>query len=69
MSILQTIWLKLTWLDKAVIVGNIILLTVFFVSWRRKQRALAEAATAARTPQEKIGSESAAPPQDDGSPS
>lgn len=43
MSLLQTIWLKLTWLDKAVIVANIVLLTVFFVSWRRKQRALAAA--------------------------
>lgn len=43
MSLLQTIWLKLTWLDKAVIVGNLILLTVFFVSWRRKQRAVAAA--------------------------
>lgn len=42
MSLLQTIWLKLTWTDKAVIVANLVLLAIFLVSWRRKQRAHAE---------------------------
>ncbi len=67
MSILQTIWLKLTFLDKAVIAINIVLVTVYFVSRRRKQRALAAAATAARAPQEQLESRSDTPAHEDGS--
>lgn len=39
---LQTIWLKLTLLDKAVIFANLGLVTAYFVSRRRKRRAIAE---------------------------
>jgi hypothetical protein len=41
--VLQTIWLSLTWTDKAVIAANLVLVVIYFVSRQRKQRALARA--------------------------
>lgn len=51
--ILETIWLKLTLFDKAVIGINLILLTVYLVSrHRKKKRALAVAERIEKKPSE-----------------
>ncbi|BGE83870.1 MULTISPECIES: hypothetical protein [Methylosinus] len=44
MSSLQTIWGVLTFADKAMIGANVVVACIFFVSWRRKKRRIAEAA-------------------------
>jgi hypothetical protein len=43
-SSLQTIWGVLTFADKAMIGANVVVACIFFVSWRRKKRRIAEAA-------------------------
>jgi hypothetical protein len=43
-SFLQTIWSHLTWSDKWVLAINVFLAVIFFASWRRKKRRLAEQA-------------------------
>jgi hypothetical protein len=43
-SSFQTIWSQLTWPDKAMIGANLIVACIFFVSWRRKKRRIADAA-------------------------
>lgn len=42
MSFLQTVWLKLSFLDKAVIIVNLVAITIYFVQRNRKKRALAK---------------------------
>jgi hypothetical protein len=43
-SVLQTIWSHLTFSDKAMIAANLVVACIFFVSWRRKKRRLAQQA-------------------------